>query len=268
MTWDEIYDKAIGAGYGDETLKAKDEARYEVRCLVMGMGGSDLEDEGCPEEEVEVYCDAMKIEFNERGNIVSLKLPDLIEEIIYRRREDEYLSEDLKRAAKDMYGDNVEISDEQLSKMIMLYHHDADCNTPANSTLDSVVSRVLRGETRDFIMDVTGESEASIKEFLQMFCASTFGTVRNVVIDSCKGCSPAKTAGAFFYTYSVEGECPDSLENVFFEKEEGRTLAKEATRLSLQVEMFSNAQYECDKEHFLIKEGKILYAYKHYDYQA
>lgn len=31
MTWNEIYEAADGAVYGDDTLKAKDEARHQVR---------------------------------------------------------------------------------------------------------------------------------------------------------------------------------------------------------------------------------------------
>lgn len=70
-SWDEIYDAAIDCGYGDNELKAKDEARWEVRCFVLeNKGGEDLEEVECPEDEVEFYCDKYGIRFNEYGNIV------------------------------------------------------------------------------------------------------------------------------------------------------------------------------------------------------
>lgn len=33
MTWNEIYEVADGAACGDDTLKAKDEARHQVRYM-------------------------------------------------------------------------------------------------------------------------------------------------------------------------------------------------------------------------------------------
>lgn len=87
MTWDEIYKAADGAGFGDSALKAKDEARYQVRCFSKELGCSDLDNEECPEDRIEAYCNAMDIRFDERGNIIGLKLPDWVEEIIYRRKQ-------------------------------------------------------------------------------------------------------------------------------------------------------------------------------------
>lgn len=95
MTWDEIYEAAVDTGFGDDRLKAKDEARYQVKSLAMELGGSDLDKDECPEGTVDDYCKAMKIRFDERGNIVDLTLPDWIEDIIYRRKSDTYLKEDL-----------------------------------------------------------------------------------------------------------------------------------------------------------------------------
>ena len=57
--------------------KAKDEARHQVRCLAMELGSPDLDNADCPEDAVEDYCNAMKIQFDERGNIVGLELPSL-----------------------------------------------------------------------------------------------------------------------------------------------------------------------------------------------
>lgn len=42
MTWNEIYEAADGAACGDDTLKAKDEARHQVRCLAMELGVRNL----------------------------------------------------------------------------------------------------------------------------------------------------------------------------------------------------------------------------------
>lgn len=69
MTWDEIYENAIGCACGESALKAKDEARWQVRDFVMGMGYPDPEDDEIPEETIEKYCDTMAIQFDERGNI-------------------------------------------------------------------------------------------------------------------------------------------------------------------------------------------------------
>lgn len=55
MTWNEIYEAADGAACGDDTLKAKDEARHQVRCLAMELGSPDLDNADCPEEAVEDY---------------------------------------------------------------------------------------------------------------------------------------------------------------------------------------------------------------------
>lgn len=143
MTWNEIYDKADGAACGEITLKAKDEARHQVRCLAMDFGASDLNKDCCPEETVEDYCRAMKIQFDEHGNITGLELPHWVEDIIYRRKDDAYLEEDLNATAQMVYGSDIEISDEQMQKMVNIYRHDEDCNVAINDTLDDVVRRVL-----------------------------------------------------------------------------------------------------------------------------
>ena len=146
MTWDEIYEAAVGAACGDSVLKAKDEARHQVRCLLMDLGGSDLDNEECPEDAVEEYCDAMKIQFDECGNIVGLEFPHWVEDIIYRRKDDAYLEEDLNATAQNLKGSNIEISDEQMQKMIAMYRHDEDCNVAMNDTLENVVCCVLGRE--------------------------------------------------------------------------------------------------------------------------
>lgn len=143
MTWNEIYEAADGAACGDDTLKAKDEARHQVRCLAMELGSPDLDNTDCPEDAVEDYCNAMKIQFDESGNIVGLELPHWVEDIIYRRKDDAYLEEDLNATAQELAGGNIEISDGQMQKMVAMYRHDEDSNVAMNDTLESVVCRVL-----------------------------------------------------------------------------------------------------------------------------
>lgn len=69
-TWDDIYDRAIDAGYGDDTLTAKDEARWQVRDFVLDLGDDDIEDAECPEYEIDFYCKEYSILFDINGNIV------------------------------------------------------------------------------------------------------------------------------------------------------------------------------------------------------
>lgn len=146
MTWDEIYDRADGAACGDSSLKAKDEARHQVRCLMMNLGASDLDNAECPEDAVENYCDAMNVQFDECGNITGLELPHWVEDIIYRRKDEAYLEEDLSAMAQNIYGPDVEISDEKMWKMITMYRHDEDSNVAMNDTLEMVVRMILGKE--------------------------------------------------------------------------------------------------------------------------
>lgn len=149
MTWNEIYEAADGAACGDDTLKAKDEARHQVRCLAMELGSPDLDNADCPEDAVEDYCNAMKIQFDECGNIIGLKLPQWVEDLIYRRKDDEYLEQDILNAVHEIMDDDetaCEISDEQMDMIMRKYEHDADCNVPYNVTIENAVRAVLKGE--------------------------------------------------------------------------------------------------------------------------
>ena len=69
-TWDEIYQRADGCCFGEDNLKAKDNARENVRWLALELGEDDLEKEECPEDEVDYYCDKYNILFDENGHIV------------------------------------------------------------------------------------------------------------------------------------------------------------------------------------------------------
>lgn len=78
MTWDDLYNAAAEKGYGDIELKAKDEARHQVRNFVMELGALDPEEDECPEEVVESYCDLLKISFDTSGNIIGFKQPSYL----------------------------------------------------------------------------------------------------------------------------------------------------------------------------------------------
>lgn len=75
MTWDQIYDNAIDTGCGDERLRIKDIARYEVECLVMDLLGYNINDAEIPEEEVDHYTSLWDIQFNKEGRIKRYKMP-------------------------------------------------------------------------------------------------------------------------------------------------------------------------------------------------
>lgn len=69
-TWDEIYERAEGAACGEPALRAKDEARWQVRWYAINHGEDDLEESEIPEEDVEYYSDKFNIIFDEYGNII------------------------------------------------------------------------------------------------------------------------------------------------------------------------------------------------------
>lgn len=60
-----------------------------------------------------------------------------------RGKDDAYLEEDLNATAQELAGGNIEISDEQMQRMVAMYRHDEDSNVAMNDTLESVVCRVL-----------------------------------------------------------------------------------------------------------------------------
>lgn len=75
----------------------------------------------------------------------NIKLPHSVEDIIYRKKADGYLMDDLTSMVQNLYGDR-EITEEQMHKMVELYWHDEDCNVPMNDTLEKVVEKVLGKE--------------------------------------------------------------------------------------------------------------------------
>lgn len=67
--WNELFDRANGKSWFNDELKAKDEARNQVRKLVLSKGYEDLDGAECPEDEVDSYCRIFDVRFDEHGNI-------------------------------------------------------------------------------------------------------------------------------------------------------------------------------------------------------
>lgn len=55
-TWDYLVEIADGKAHLSPELKAKDNAREQVRELALSFGARDIEDFECPEDMVEEYC--------------------------------------------------------------------------------------------------------------------------------------------------------------------------------------------------------------------
>ena len=77
-TWDEIYQRADGCCFGEDNLKAKDNARENVRWLALEFGEDDLEKAECPEDEVDYYCNKYNILFDENGHIVECSTLNIV----------------------------------------------------------------------------------------------------------------------------------------------------------------------------------------------
>lgn len=71
-TWDDLYNRAIGCCFGSEELVAKDNARWQMECLILDQTGVDINDCEIPEEEIEAYLERLdeEIYFDEDGNII------------------------------------------------------------------------------------------------------------------------------------------------------------------------------------------------------
>ncbi len=145
-SWDEIYERADGAACGDATLRAKDEARWQVGRLMVRNGEPDPEDDEIPEETIESYCDRYGIRFDESGNIAGYELPAEIAEAVYRQKDDYYLKQDIINAIADEVessGEAIEVSNAQMQEIMEEYRRRADCNFPYNSTVEAAVNAVL-----------------------------------------------------------------------------------------------------------------------------
>ena len=54
------------------------------------------------------------------------------------------LEEDLNATAQSLFGTDIEITDEQMQQMVLMYRHDEDCNIAINDTLENTVRRALK----------------------------------------------------------------------------------------------------------------------------
>lgn len=74
LTWDDICDRADDAACLSPELKAKDWARYDVGCLMVDTFGlEDPENEECPEEAIENFCNKHDVLFKDNGVIMAWK---------------------------------------------------------------------------------------------------------------------------------------------------------------------------------------------------
>lgn len=146
MTFDEIYNMAIDKGVMDQELKVKDNAYSCICGIIEEIGLSELlEKSECKEDSVIAFCEKTEAAFDERGNLVSLKLPDWIENIIWRRKQDEYILEDINNSATLM-GRESEIEGQVIYKILDKYHKIEDSNVPYNDTVEIAILSVLKEE--------------------------------------------------------------------------------------------------------------------------
>jgi hypothetical protein len=71
-TWDEIYNNAIDAACGSRELKTKDNARYELECIIFESTGIDINSYDVPEDEIELFLARSKNQylFDDNGHII------------------------------------------------------------------------------------------------------------------------------------------------------------------------------------------------------
>lgn len=71
-TWDDLYKRADGTGFGDPELRAKDNARFILTEIIKEVEGYDIEDCECPEAEIDWFLDNTDEQylFDEDGNLV------------------------------------------------------------------------------------------------------------------------------------------------------------------------------------------------------
>ena len=144
MTFDEIYNMAIDKGIMDQELKVKDTAYSCICGIIEEVGlGELLEKSECKEDSVISFCEETEAVFDEKGNLSSLKLPDWIESIIWRRKQDEYLKEDILTIAENI---GISVDNADMNKVIEKYHKIEDSNVPYNDTIEIAILSVLKEE--------------------------------------------------------------------------------------------------------------------------
>ena len=145
MNWNEIFENAVGPGCGEPVVEAKDEARRQVRNLMIAFGNPDPNDVDYSELYIEMFCEKLSVCFDESGNITSVRLPDYIKDMIYREKDDEYLRDDILNELEERK-DFPDVSEDMIQRMMQEYRHIADCNISYNSTIEAAVDSILKGE--------------------------------------------------------------------------------------------------------------------------
>lgn len=74
-TWDELYKRADGKGYGSDELTAKDNARWVLTEIIENERGYNIDDCECPEDEIDSFLWQSDKEylFDEDGYFVKTK---------------------------------------------------------------------------------------------------------------------------------------------------------------------------------------------------
>lgn len=145
MTWDEIYEAADGCACGSPELKRKDNARWNVTYLMIQMGLPDPNEDEIPEESIEDYINKMNIRFDDCGRIEDMTLPPEIEELIFRKKQKDYIREDFETYADDKAeeGEEQYPTDEEFEYMVDLFLDKQDCNVAYNDTVQNVYEQVM-----------------------------------------------------------------------------------------------------------------------------
>ena len=70
-TWDDLYERAMGTGYGDPECSAKDNARWILTEIIKELKGYDIDECEIPEEEVDRFLEESDRAylFDEDGNL-------------------------------------------------------------------------------------------------------------------------------------------------------------------------------------------------------
>lgn len=76
FTWDDLYDRADDKSYGSPELIAKDEAREELRNVIMESEGYDIDECECPEDEIDAFLNSSPNQylFDNNGNLIRTQM--------------------------------------------------------------------------------------------------------------------------------------------------------------------------------------------------
>lgn len=81
-SWNDLYDRAIDMPCGSPELKAKDNARDQVKYFALERDYKNPDRFECPEDIIEDYCKMWDIFFDENGNIVESNFENEVRKIV------------------------------------------------------------------------------------------------------------------------------------------------------------------------------------------